>query len=300
MRTNMTDADDTPKELWGQLQSSIPRTNIGRIALAVAPAVLPSGVPRRWSWRIFWTLEIAGVLAVVALLPYSLTLQGPILKQHPLPFPLAVLLPLQILQNAILIGVFIALGMWLAPKVGLGTPLLVKWTTGEPVARALLPTLLLSVLWGVLAAVLVIFLDTKVFAIQLPHIAHPEAANPAAWKGFLASFYGGIDEEIFMRFGIMTLLVLGLGRIFRTAERRPTGVAFWLANIIAAVLFGLGHLPATAMLMPLTKWVVLRALLLNGIPGIVFGALYWKRGLESAMVSHFAADLILHVAAPLF
>jgi hypothetical protein len=262
-------------------------------------AILPSVVPRGWNWRIFWTLEVAGVLAVVAILPYALTLQGPMLKQHALPIPLAVLLPLQILENGILIGGFVALGMWLAPKVGLGTPLLVEWISGKPATRWLLRTLPPSVLWGGMTAVLVLFLDAKIFAPYLPHITHPEAANPAAWKGLLASFYGGIDEEIFLRFGIMTLLVLALGKILRTPERRPTGVSFWLANIIAAVLFSLGHLPATALLMPLTKLVVLRALSLNGIPGIVFGVLYWKRGLESAMVSHFAADLILHFAAPL-
>lgn len=262
------------------------------------PAVPPSVVQRRWNWRIFWTLEVAGVLAVVAVLPYALTLQGPMLNQHPPRIPWAVLVPLQILQNAILIGGFIALGMWLAPKVGLGTPLLVAWATGEPVAPGLLRTLPISAIWGVVTAILVIFLDTKIFAPHLPHVA--EAANPAAWKGFLASFYGGIDEEIFLRFGVMTILVLVLGKIFRTVEHRPNGAAFWLANIIAAVLFGLCHLPATAMLMPLTKMVVLRAVLLNGIPGVVFGILYWKRGLESAMISHFAGDLMLHVAAPLF
>lgn len=267
---------------------------------AVAPAVPRSVAPRNWNWRIFWTLEVAGVLAVVALLPYVLTLQGPTLKQHPLPIPLVVLLPLQFVLNAILIGGFIALGMWLAPKVRLGTPLLVAWTSGQRAAPGLLRALPLAALWGVLAAFVILFIDPKIFAPHLPHIAHPEAANPAAWKGFLASFYGGIDEEIFMRFGVMTLLVLGLGKIFHTAERYPTGVAFWLANIITAVLFGLGHLPATRILMPLTKLVVLRAVVLNGIPGVVFGVLYWKRGLESAMVSHFAADLILHVAAPLF
>jgi hypothetical protein len=31
----------------------------------------------------------------------------------------------------------------------------------------------------------------------------------------------------------------------------------------------------------------------------VFGWLYWRRGLEAAIVAHFAADLVLHVAAPL-
>ena len=266
----------------------------------IAPAAPASLVPRRWNWRIFWTLEVAGVLAVVALLPYAWTLQAPLLKQYRLPIPLAVLVPLQLLQNAILIGCVVALGMWLAPKVGLGTPLLVEWTTGQPVARRLLRVMPVWALWGVMTAVLILVLDAKLFVPQLPAIAHSEAANPAAWKGFLASFYGGIDEEIFLRFGIMTLLVLGLGRIFRTPECRPSGVAFWLANIITAVLFGLSHLPATAALMPLTKLVVVRALVLNGISGVVFGVLYWKRGLESAMVSHFAVDIALHVAAPLF
>ena len=267
---------------------------------AIEPAVCEDVARQRWNWRIFWTLELAGVLAVVALLPYVMTLQGPLLKKHQLPIPLAVLLPLQLLQNAILLAGFIALGMWLAPKVGLGTPLLVAWTTKKPAPPGLLRTLLLSALWGVMAAVVIIFLDAKFFAPYLPQIAQHEAANPAAWKGFLASFYGGIDEEIFMRFGVMTLLVLGLGKILHTAERRPAKIVFWFANLIAALLFGLGHLPATAALLPLTKLVVLRAVLLNGIPGVVFGVLYWKRGLESAMISHFAGDLILHVVTPLF
>jgi hypothetical protein len=60
---------------------------------ANAPAVPLSVVPRGWNWRIFWTLEVAVVLAAMALLPYALTLRGPILKRYPLPIPLAVLVP---------------------------------------------------------------------------------------------------------------------------------------------------------------------------------------------------------------
>jgi membrane protease YdiL (CAAX protease family) len=41
--------------------------------------------------------------------------------------------------------------------------------------------------------------------------------------------------------------------------------------------------------------VILRAVLLNGLGGIVFGYLYWKRGLEAAMIAHFSADIVLHV-----
>ena len=120
-------------------------------------------------------------------------------------------------------------------------------------------------------------------------------SQPAAWKGFLASFYGGIAEEIQLRLFAMSFFAW-LGRFLsKTAEGKPTNAVFWIANILAAILFGLGHLPTTAVIVPLTPLVITRAVVLNGLLGIVFGWLYWKRGLESAMISHFSADIVLHV-----
>ena len=83
--------------------------------------------------------------------------------------------------------------------------------------------------------------------------------------------------------------------ISHTADGRPTIAVLWIANVLAAVLFGLGHLPATAALFPLTPLVITRAVVLNGLLGIAFGYLYMTRGLESAMISHFSADIVLHV-----
>lgn len=155
---------------------------------------------------------------------------------------------------------------------------------------------------GILASVAIIALDVYVFQpalqAQLAGAASgltSKAATPAAWKGFLASFYGGIDEELLLRLFAMSLLVW-LGRfISKTAEGKPTVAVLWIANILAAVLFGLGHLPATAALISLTPLVVLRAIVLNGLGGIIFGYLYFTRGLESAMISHFSTDIVLHV-----
>jgi len=44
---------------------------------------------------------------------------------------------------------------------------------------------------------------------------------------------------------------------------------------------------------------ITRALLLNGLGGLAFGWLYWKQGLESAMIAHFSADIVLHVITTL-
>jgi len=38
---------------------------------------------------------------------------------------------------------------------------------------------------------------------------------------------------------------------------------------------------------------------LNGLGGLAFGWLYWKQRLESVMMAHFSADIVLHVITPL-
>ena len=73
---------------------------------------------------------------------------------------------------------------------------------------------------------------------------------------------------------------------------------FLVAIFIAALGFAAGHLPTAAAMAPLTTWIVVRAMVLNSVGGIVFGWIYWKKGIEHSMVAHFCADLMLHVVAP--
>ena len=98
-----------------------------------------------------------------------------------------------------------------------------------------------------------------------------------------------------MRLGLFTLVAWLLVRISRAPAGLPPGWVLWTANIISAVLFGLGHLPATAAVFPITALIVIRAFALNGLGGLAFGYLYWSRGLESAMLANFTGDLVLHV-----
>jgi hypothetical protein len=37
-----------------------------------------------------------------------------------------------------------------------------------------------------------------------------------------------------------------------------------------------------------------RAILLNGVVGVATGYLYWRYGLEAAILAHFSADIVLH------
>jgi membrane protease YdiL (CAAX protease family) len=192
--------------------------------------------------------------------------------------------------------------MFFASRVGLGTPILDAATRGESVAdrvRAILP---LSIIWGVIGTLILLGLEFFYFQPAMlkelgtsASVLNLRTSQPIAWKGFLASFYGGIAEEILLRLLVMSFFVWLGHSISKTAEGKPTAGVIWIANILAAVLFGLGHLPALAPLVSLTPLVIAREVVLNGLLGIGFGWLYWKRGLEAAMISHFSADLVLHV-----
>lgn len=257
---------------------------------------------KRFNWRLFFILWIAAIVGVIAVVPYSLALQSGSLQDLDLPIPLPALIAVQVVQSGLIFGVVTAAGLFFASRIGLGAPILEAKLEGEPVAdrvRAILPV---SILTGVAAGLLIIGLEVAVFQPAMlrelgdaADALNLQNGQPSAWQGFLASFYGGIVEEILLRlFGMSLLAWLG-SFVSRTAEGRPTGAVFWTANILAAVLFGLGHLPVTATLIPLTPLVITRAIVLNGVAGVALGYLYWKRGLESAMIAHFSADIVLHV-----
>ena len=248
-------------------------------------------------WPTFRRLWLTAVLATLTVLPYVCT----ILKRLPLPRPLSIPLPvlagLQLVQSAVIFGIAIAAGLWLAPRLDLYLPLFSHDYAPGEARRVFLRCLRDGAPAGLLAGAIVIALELLFFRRDLPP-AMLQFSAPL-WQGLLASFYGGIGEEILLRLFVMSALAYGLARV---ARRSPAPIApgvFWTANVLAALLFGLGHLPATAALAPLTTALVVRALVLNGIPGVLFGYLFWKRGFETAMAAHFTADIIIQSAATL-
>ena len=248
------------------------------------------------NWKLFIILLIASIFGIIAVFPYTLTLEASLFQN--LPVPLYVLLAVQIIQNTILFGVAIFIGLLLAKKVGFGLPVLEGWLEGREVKSYLKSILSISIGLGILAGFLIVGLD-YLFSFAGATINVAQASiNPPAWQGFLASFYGGINEEIMLRLFLMTLLVWIFSKIKKTREGKPTKIGIWLAIILAAVIFGVGHLPAVMTMTSLTPLVVIRTIVLNAAGGIIFGWLYWRKGLESAMISHFSADIVLHVIVP--
>ena len=232
----------------------------------------------------FLVLWLAGVASVILVLPYALTLQQKALESVKVPFP--VLVVASVLQSAVLLAIAVFAGLRAADAVGLRTPLTNALAARSGVREALGglgPWSAAAI--GIAAGALIIGLDALVFQPLLPGFgAAAGAVSPSRVEGLLASFYGGIGEELLTRLFLVSVMAWLL-----------RGRATWLAIVIAAVLFGAGHLPAVSTVAPLTPALVVRTIVLNSLAGIAFGWLYWRRGLEAGMISHFAGDLVLHV-----
>lgn len=111
-----------------------------------------------------------------------------------------------------------------------------------------------------------------------------------AWSpiGLLVGvLYGGIVEEITMRWGLMSLTVWALWRLFHRRSDQPPQLAVIGGIVIAALVFAVGHLPVlTASGIELNDALVARTVGFNMVAGLIFGWLFAVRDIESAMLGH--------------
>ncbi|MCM3905599.1 MAG: CPBP family intramembrane metalloprotease, partial [Pyrinomonadaceae bacterium] len=249
---------------------------------------------------LFWLLFAMGILGILAIIPMAIDLFGRVIQTAEAPpMPLPVLILIGGVQNLGMLAAMVFVGLKLGTKLGLGAPLLEGWLAGNSSKdrwrEALKEGLITGI--GVGVVLLIVLLAAVPLLPNLPFVA---AAKLAVWKRFLACFYGGFYEEILSRLFLLTLIAWLANKALRKTNTQLSSTAFWIANLVVAVLFGLGHLPSASLMMPITPLVVAVALILNGIAAIAFGILYRKRGLEAAMIAHFTADLVIYVIGPAF
>jgi len=109
--------------------------------------------------------------------------------------------------------------------------------------------------------------------------------------------YGGITEELLLRWGVMTLLVWAARRLLHKGDGSPKPAYFIGPILTSAVLFGVGHLPIASLLnggltLPVTIYVITG----NSTFGVVAGFLDGKKGLEAAIIAHMSAHIVLITA----
>jgi membrane protease YdiL (CAAX protease family) len=254
-------------------------------------------------WVYFWILLAAGIASAIAVIPYSLALNPEAAEQAKTNLaakgsripPMLIIILAAAVQSGLLIAVAIYFGLRTSSAVGLRLPLLDALLSGQPLLPVLKTGLVPALIAGLVSGAAIAALEQFYFQPRLPEAFHKAKERMAVWKRVLACFYGGIYEELLLRLFVMSGLIWAISRIFSQSGGGITLGVFWAANILASLLFGIGHLPATARIAPLNPLIISRALILNGLAGLLFGVLFFNNGLEFAVLAHFVVDVLIHV-----
>lgn len=198
--------------------------------------------------------------------------------------PLWVVFAVSVLQIGIISFVLGTAGYFFCKRTGLAKPFGIE-------SKTLLRLLPWIVGFGILFVC-----DYPVFGRLIPEVGASYEVK-ISFSYFMSSLlYGGVVEEVMMRWFVMALVVW----IYAVATKKEASdIPVWVfvaANILAAMLFAAGHLPATIQLFgKLSFLIVLRCFLMNGAFGIFFGVVFKKYGIQYAMIAHAGLHFVSKV-----
>jgi hypothetical protein len=246
-------------------------------------------------WFEFGILFAAALIGGVAIMPYSLKLLNTSAQTKPLKMSMPVVLLLSFVQTAVIFAIVTGVGLLAAHAIGFGAPLLEAALAGGVSAQALWSAIGVAAILGAVAGAALLTADL-LFLPYWPRQLVDTSLKTTLTDNFLASFYGGINEELLMRLFGLSVLAWLLSFVLHTAAGAPTIAALWIVNIVMTIIFGLGHLPALKNLIgEISRAMFARSLLLNAPIGLLCGWLFWTYGIEAAIVAHFSADIVYHV-----
>jgi len=235
-----------------------------------------------------------GMLGVFSVLTMELPIPeeaATLLNERFSPFQIKLLL---LINPTVLLILAVLAGTLLHRKVGLEVPVIHDLVYMKSLHPAVKEIVQFGVIGGVISGILITGVSLFFESLTPDEFARlGEQVQP----GILARFlYGGITEEILLRFGFMTLIVWIL---FKIVKRTPPAI-YWVGILISTLLFAVGHFPVVFQAVESPSALLLGYILIgNSVGGFIFGWLYWKKGLESAMIAHMFAHVVMLLAEPL-
>ena len=247
--------------------------------------------------RLFLILFTAGLLGIFSFLFVDLSALIALIPPTPgtdMPPITPIFKVLSLIQPTVLLALTVFTGVNLAPKVGLSAPFAEALAAKTEWAHALKWQVTPGLLGGFIGATAIILISAVFRSSMLPETIERIGRFGKVVGIPTRLLYGGITEELLLRWGFMTLVVWLGWRVFQKRRAAPTKGCFIAAILFSALVFGVGHLPIAFLLLPeVTVAVVLFVIVANSTFGLIAGYLYWKRGLESAIIAHMLGHVVL-------
>lgn len=240
--------------------------------------------------KLFLILLTAGLAGILSFLLVDLEA---LLSIMPLPpgtevqMSIPALKALSLVQPAFLVAIAVTIGVGLASKIGLSSPVAEALAGRGDVGSALRTQIFSGIIGGLTGSIALISIAaaTKLFLSPEVLARLREFGNILPLPTRL--LYGGIVEELLVRWGLMTLFVWAAWRLSQKGLHRPTRAVFVGAILVSSLVFAIGHFPIAFILFPdPTPAIIMFVVFGNSTFGLIGGYLYWKKGLESAMIAH--------------
>jgi len=249
-------------------------------------------------FAILWLAGFVGVLSLLLIDLKALIAILPVQAGTEIPEITPALRLLSLIQPAVLLSVAVLAGVLLASKVGLSSPVAEAVASGGDSVSALKPQIVPGIVGGLAGGVSIVLIALVSKAFLSPEVVARIGEFGKLTPLPMRLLYGGITEELLLRWGLMTLFVWAAWRLFQKRQGQPKPAHFIGAIMISSLVFGAGHLPVAFMLFrELTFALTLFVIVGNSAFGLIAGYLYWKKGLESAMIAHALTHIGLFTAS---
>lgn len=253
-----------------------------------------SASPFRTLWQRVWPIygvSLLGLWPLADVIRQHVAHLDPVMTYSSVPMTLVAA---GLAQTAVLLLIFTFAGAALAHRLGLSSVLAERSGFSR-----LIEHLPLAMGYGGMLGLTLAILDALLFLPQQSVLIAglgQYAANPEKAL-VLGLLYGGITEEVMMRWGLMSLICWSTLRLTRIPLSAMPGWVAWIGILVSALVFALGHLPFAMLLQNLDLMLVCRIFVLNSLAGALFGWLFWRYSLESAFVAHGFVHVAFYVIA---
>ena len=193
---------------------------------------------------------MVGVLSLLLIDLEALLRILPLPADAEIPMSIPALKAISMVQPAVLVAAAVLIGVALAPKVGLLSPVAEAAANGGSVISAIRPQIVPGLLGGLAGGGSIVFTA----AVLKPSLPSETVVRLGQFSNMLPIptrlLYGGITEEVLLRWGFMTLLVWAAWRLFQKGRLRPNPAIVVAAIFVSSLVFAIGHLPVALMLFP--------------------------------------------------
>jgi hypothetical protein len=240
------------------------------------------------------TLFTVGILGVLTMLTVTIPLDG-LPKEVLEKISPQTLKYLVLINPAILLLIAIIVGTLLYDKVGLSVPTISSILKIEQPKIKFIDQVKIGILLGLFTGILTTIVGL-IFKSSIPQ-EFIDLGNKIKVTTIARFAYGGLTEELLMRFGFMTLVVWVIFKI----TKKLNNLTYWTGIILASILFAVGHFPVVFNTVQNPTIALLTYVLIgNSIAGLFFGWLYWKKGLEAAFIAHIFAHVAMIIGEQVF